>query len=123
MAEDNRYAFNHAFTIKDDLQSDCFQLTINLLTEKGAKYIAGVARIYQSELVRSEGERLVIPLTKCIDSQAFCEIKVDQISNNKTIKNAPYDRKSTLIRDLPARQREIDLDFSPHRSAYNVKIH
>ena len=24
MAEDNRYAFNHAFTIKDDLQSDCF---------------------------------------------------------------------------------------------------
>jgi len=45
----------------------------------GSKYIAGVIKLYHSEMVRSEGEKLVLSLSKCIDSQAFCEIKVDQV--------------------------------------------
>ena len=37
-------------------------------------------KLLGGELMRSQGERLIIPLTKCLDSDAFCEIKVDQVN-------------------------------------------
>ena len=96
--------------MKDETQRDCFELTVNLLTDKGAKYIAAVIKLYKSELIRSEGERLVLSLSKCIDSEGFCEVKVDQVTAIKTGKNiAPYDRKSTLQRDLPYRKETPDI--------------
>lgn len=98
-SEDNRFVFNQELILKDETQRDCFELTVNLLTDKGAKYIAAVIKLYKAELVRSEGERLVLSLSKCIDTEAFCEVKVDQVKAIKTGKSiAPYDRKSTLQR-------------------------
>lgn len=97
-SDDNRFIFNQEVILKDDTQADCFELTVNLLTDKGAKYIAGVIKLYKSELVRSEGERLVLSLSKCIDSEAFCEVKVDQVIGTKPNRNAPFDKKSVLQR-------------------------
>ena len=65
--EDNRFHFNQTATIKDSSNKECLELTVNLLTDKGAKYIAGVAKLYPSEIVRAEGERIVVALVKCID--------------------------------------------------------
>ena len=64
---DNRYSFNQTVTLTDSFSKDHFELTIDLLTDKGAKYIAGVVKLYQAEMIRSEGERLVLSLAKCID--------------------------------------------------------
>ena len=47
------------------------ELNVCLITDKGARYISGIAKVYHNELVRSEGERLVITLSKCLDSEAF----------------------------------------------------
>jgi ligand-binding sensor protein len=68
VSNDDRYIFNQSVTLKDQAKKDFLELTINLITDKGAKYIAGVFRLYQSEMVRSEGERLVLSLSKCIDT-------------------------------------------------------
>jgi hypothetical protein len=60
---------------------------------------------------------LVLSLSKCIDSEAFCEVKVDQVNGLKSNKNvAPYDRKSTLQRDMPYRKENKDVDLSPYRN-------
>lgn len=55
------------------------ELNICLITEKGARYISGIAKLYHNELVRSEGDRLVITLSKCLDTEAFCELRVDKV--------------------------------------------
>jgi len=38
-------------------------------------------KLLGAELLRSQGERLVIPLAKCLDPEAFCELKVEQVTN------------------------------------------
>ena len=58
-------------------------------------------------MVRSEGEKIVLSLSKCIDTEAFCEIKIDKVVAKITSKNAPYDRKSTLQRDVPNRTKDM----------------
>lgn len=52
------------------------ELNICLVTEKGARYTSGMIKLYHSELIRAEGERLVITLAKCLDPEALCEILV-----------------------------------------------
>lgn len=104
-SQDNRYIFNQSITLKDNQNKECFELTVNLLTDKGAKYIAGIVKMYHSELMRSEGQKIVLSLSKCIDTEAFCEIKIDKVAANKINTNAPYDRNSTLQRDVPIRTR------------------
>lgn len=52
---DHRYIFNQTITLKDPQDKECFELTVNLLTDKGAKYIAGIVKLYHSEMLRSEG--------------------------------------------------------------------
>ena len=70
-------------------------------------------------MIRSEGERLVLSLTKCIDSEAFCEIKVDQIITLNSVPNIAFDRKSAIHREIPYRPKEIvNEEYSPHRSAF-----
>lgn len=97
-SDDHRYIFNQEVLLRDETQRDCFELTVSLLTDKGAKYIAGVIKLYKAELMRSEGERLVLSLSKCIDPEAFAEVRVDQVNSSRPNRNAPYDRKSTLHR-------------------------
>lgn len=73
--------------------------------------------------MRSEGEKITLSLSKCIDSEAFCEVKVDMVVAHRSNKNIPYDRKSALQRDVPFKNREpLDMDHSPHRSAYKARI-
>lgn len=57
-----------------------------MTTEKGAKYIAGIARLAQAELVHQEGEMMTVHLSKCLDSEASCELRVDQVSSDKVVK-------------------------------------
>lgn len=47
-SDDNRYIFNQAVTLRDQTNKECFEITVNLLTDKGAKYIAGVIKLYQA---------------------------------------------------------------------------
>ena len=47
----------------------------------GTKYGAGSLKLLGAEMIRSKGERLVVPLTKCLDPEAFCEIFVDNIAS------------------------------------------
>lgn len=63
---------------------------MNLITEKGSKYIAGIVKLFHNELVRSEGQRVVVALGKCLDPEAFCEVKVEKVVTQKsTIKRNP----------------------------------
>jgi hypothetical protein len=50
-----------------------------LVTEKGARYISASLKLYHNELIRAEGERLVVSLSKCLDSEALCELRVDKV--------------------------------------------
>lgn len=52
---DHRYIFNQEALLRDTPLKDYFEITVHILTDKGAKYIAGVAKLYQAELLRSEG--------------------------------------------------------------------
>ncbi len=55
------------------------ELIVNLTTKKGLKYTAGAAKLNGTDLVNQQGERLTIPLVKCLDTGASCEIRVDYI--------------------------------------------
>jgi hypothetical protein len=47
------------------------------------------------DLTRSEGEKIIAPLTKCLDSEAFCELKVSKVKSGKLSKRVSV--SSTLI--------------------------
>jgi hypothetical protein len=55
----------------------------SLYTEKGTKYTSGSMKWLSAELLRSKGERLVIPLNKCVDPDAFCELVVEGVKDLK----------------------------------------
>jgi hypothetical protein len=55
------------------------ELNVCLVTEKGARYISGTIKLYHNELIRAEGDRLVVTLSKCLDPEALCEIKVEKV--------------------------------------------
>ena len=82
------------------------ELSICLVTEKGARYTSGMIKLYHNELVRAEGERLVITLAKCLDPEALCEIKVEKVVREGG------ERKRTLTtipeRNLRANPRNND---------------
>ena len=55
-------------------------MMVHLVTEKGAKYVGGVLKFMESELIGSEGERITVPVYKCLDTEAMCEVRVDQVA-------------------------------------------
>lgn len=59
---------------------------MQLVTDKGAKYVGGVLKFSEKELIGSEGERLVVPIAKCLDSDATCDVRVDQVSTSRIMK-------------------------------------
>jgi hypothetical protein len=69
---------------------------VNLVTEKGAKYVGGVLKLVESELIGSEGERVVVPITKCLDSEAVCEIRVDQVATSRVARKSSPKKRNIL---------------------------
>lgn len=55
------------------------ELNICLLTDKGARYISATLRLYHNEVIRAEGERLVVSLSKCLDTEAIAEFTVNKV--------------------------------------------
>jgi hypothetical protein len=64
----NKFLFNQEVTIKNETEKDYIEVIAQLLTDKGAKYVGGVLKFVEKELIGSEGERIVVPLAKCLDS-------------------------------------------------------
>lgn len=58
----------------------------------------GSIRLYHNEVLNSEGERLVVTLSKCLDPEALCEIRIDKVVKRGT------QRKRTLT-SIPEHQK------------------
>lgn len=65
------------------------------MTEKGSRYVSGVMKLAHEELVKSEGQKIIIPLVKCLDNEAYAEIKVNKVKIGKVAKRVSV--SSTLI--------------------------
>lgn len=104
--EEGKFVFNQEVRLREESEKMFAELNVSLVTEKGARYISGMIKLYHNELIRSEGERLVVTLSKCLDSDAICEIKVDKVMREGT------QRKRTLTtipeRNLKAANRQND---------------
>ena len=68
----NKFTFNQEATLKNDTDKEYIEVLVQLVTDKGAKYVGGVLKFMESELIGSEGERIVVNMQKCLDSDAFC---------------------------------------------------
>ncbi len=84
-----------------------------MITEKGSKYIAGIVKFFHNELLRSEGQRIVVALGKCLDPEAFCEVKVEKVVTQKVTKRNPVFGGSRVGRD--------EQSFSPAQNQANFK--
>lgn len=71
-------------------------MIVNLITEKGAKYVGGVLKFVEKELIGSEGERIVVPINKCLDTEAFCELRVDQVSTSRVARKVSAKKRNNL---------------------------
>lgn len=78
-SEDGRFLFNQEIRLKEASEKLFTELNISLITEKGARYTSGLIKLFHNELIRSEGDRLVVTLSKCLDSEALCELKVEKV--------------------------------------------
>ena len=78
-SEDGRFLFNQEIRLKEVSEKLFTELNISLITEKGARYTSGLIKLFHNELIRSEGDRLVVTLSKCLDSEALCELKVEKV--------------------------------------------
>lgn len=76
-----KFIFNQEVTMTEDYDQKYFEILAHLSTEKGAKYIAGIVRLDSKELINQEGEMIIVPLVKCLDPDAVCELRVDQVSS------------------------------------------
>ena len=74
-----------------------------MVTDKGAKYVGGVLKFAEKELIGSEGERIVVPISKCLDTDAVCDIRVDQVSTSRIVKKETPRKKV-------AQKTEFNLD-------------
>lgn len=124
-----KFIFNHEITLKEDTSHSHFEIVAHIATDKGAKYIAGVIKLMQSELVHQEGEMLVVSLSKCIDQDASCELRVDQVSSEKAIKKVGLDplrsyqfretrspgSTNSPIRNATKSEYQIPLNLNPNR--------
>lgn len=81
--EQSKFFFNEIIVLRGGDDGDAFEILASLSTEKGTKYTSGSMKLLSAELKRSKGERLVIPLTKCLDPEAFCEIIVEGVVDLK----------------------------------------
>jgi hypothetical protein len=79
--EGNKFLFNEEVTLRGEGDGQTFEVLANLFTDKGTRYTSGIMKLLGAELLRSQGERLVIPLGKCLDPDAFCEVKVENVNN------------------------------------------
>lgn len=52
-ANSNKFVFNQEITLKEDPDKQYFELVVHLTTDKGAKYIGGVIKLLNSELMNS----------------------------------------------------------------------
>lgn len=77
--EEGRFVFNQEIRLKEAAEKLFTELNISLITEKGARYTSGLIKLFHNELIRSEGDRLVVTLSKCLDSEALCELKVEKV--------------------------------------------
>jgi hypothetical protein len=64
----NKFIFNQEITIKNETDKEYIEVLVQLTTDKGAKYVGGVLRFVEKELIGSEGERILVPIAKCLDS-------------------------------------------------------
>lgn len=62
-------------------------------TDKGAQYVGGIIKLSQDELSRSEGDKITLPVIKCLDKAATVEIAVDQVQSIPGLKG----KKSTTV--------------------------
>lgn len=97
--DSNKFIFNQEANLKGDHLRSFFELTITITTDKGARYIAGVIKLQQSELINQEGELLIIPLSKCLDPEATCEIRVQEVTSEKVM------RKMQLDKSIPGKRK------------------
>lgn len=78
-AEEGRFIFNQEIRLREESDKSFSEISVCLVTEKGARYVSASLKLYHNELVRAEGERLVVSLSKCLDSEALCELRVDKV--------------------------------------------
>lgn len=81
--DQNKFIFNENIQLKGEGDGHAFEILASLYTEKGTKYTSGQMKLLSAELIRSKGERLVIPLTKCLDQDAFCQLVVEGVKDMK----------------------------------------
>lgn len=75
---------------------------MQLVTEKGAKYVGGVLKFVENELIGSEGERIVVPISKCLDTEAFGEVRIDQVATSRVAR-----------RDSPKKRALLKSEYQP----------
>lgn len=49
----NKFVFNQEITIKNDTGKEYIEVIVNLITDKGAKYVGGVLKFVENELIGS----------------------------------------------------------------------
>ncbi len=78
--EEGKFVFNQEIRLKEESDKMFAELSVSLVTDKGSRYVSGMIKLYHNELIRSEGERLVVTLSRCLDSEAICEVRVDKVT-------------------------------------------
>lgn len=82
----NKFIFDQEVTLKNDSDKRHIELVVQLLTEKGNKYVGGVVRLPENDLVASEGECMAVQVNKCLDAEAVCELRVDQVATSRVVR-------------------------------------
>lgn len=82
----NKFIFNQEVTLKNNSDKNHIELVVQLLTEKGNKYVGGVVRLVENDLVASEGECMAVQVSKCLDGEAVCELRVDQVATSRVMR-------------------------------------
>lgn len=85
MNQSEKFIFNQEIVLNEDTEKSYMEIVAHLNTDKGAKYIAGIVRLDAKELDHQEGELLCVPVTKCLDSEAICELRVSQITTKRVM--------------------------------------
>jgi hypothetical protein len=100
--DQSKFVFNELVQLRGEGDGFAFDILATLYTEKGTKYTSGSMKWLAAELIRSKGERVVIPLNKCVDPDAFCELVVEAVKDVRD-SQLKLSRSSSKVLNSPER--------------------
>ena len=89
----------------------------------GSKYLAGTVKISQNEMLHSEGRKIIVAISRCMDQDSFCQLQIERVVTKVRNMYRSRDPKNIMKKSiLNTKNRDEEMERSPTiKNIFHVK--